>query len=147
MASVLTLSVVAAVIGWGLRRRCRWARWFLIILGAIPPVALVAGLGLQARGTSPAIRELGDVMTMPCVGVFVFPAGVVACWVACSHRGRAVFSTDYEGLVEKTPKISATWNVGLRFGLGLAFAMLILYWTLNLLILSVLVGCGVIRSN
>jgi hypothetical protein len=147
MASVLTLAVVAAVTGWGLRRRRPWARWALIVLAAVPLLALVAGLGLQAWGADPALRELGDVMTMPCVGVVVFPASIAACWAACSRRGRAVLGPHYEGLVARTPKLSPRLTTGLLAGLGLAWATFILYWTLMLLFLGVLAACGVIRST
>jgi hypothetical protein len=146
MASLLTLAVVAAVNCWGLSRLRPWARWPLVALAAVPPLALVAGLGLRAWSADPALRELGDVMTMPCVGLVVYPASIAACWAACSRRGRTVLSPHYEGMVARTPKLSARLTTGLPAGLALALAMLILYWTLLLTFLGALVACGVIRS-
>jgi hypothetical protein len=147
MASVLTLALVATVMGWSLRRRRPWARWALIVLGAVPPLAMVAGLGLRAWSADPAMRELGDVMTIPCVGAVVFPASIAAYWAACSRRGRAVFGPHYEGVVARTPKLSPRSTTGLLAGLGLAWATFILYWTLLLMFLGGLAACGVIRST
>lgn len=146
MASILTLAVVGAVTSWGLSRRRPWARWALIVLGAVPPSALVAGLGLRIGVAAPGLRELGDIMTMPCVGVVVFPASIAAYWAACSRRGREVLGPHYEGMVARTPKLSPRLSTGLLAGLGLAGATVILYWTLDLMFLGVLAACGVIRS-
>jgi hypothetical protein len=146
MASVLTLALLGTVLGWGLRRRHPWARWALIVLGAVPPLAIVAGLGLRAWSADPAVRELGDVMTAPCVGVVAFPAGIAACWAACSRRGRAVLGPHYEGVVARTTKLSPRVTTGLLVGVGLAWAVFILCWMLLFMFLQVLVACGVIRS-
>ena len=147
MSSILTLAVASAAMGWGLRRRRPWARWTLIALGAFPLLAMAAGLGLKARGVGPTLRELADIMTMPCVGVVVFPAGIAACWAACSRRARAVFGSDYAGVVARTQELSAAWTTGRLAGLGLTLAMLVLYWTLLMAFLGVLVACGVIRTT
>ncbi len=147
MATVLTLSIVGVATCWGLRRLRPWARWPLIVLGAVPPLALVAGLGLRARSDDPALRALGDAMTMPCVGVFVYPASIAAFWAACGRRGRAVLGPHYDAMVPRTPKLSPDWDAGAPAGLGLAFALLILYWTVMILFLSALVACGVIRTT
>ncbi len=146
MASVLTLALVGTVMGWGLRRRRPWARWALIVLGAVPPSAMVAGVGLRAWSANPALRELGDVMTMPCVGVVVFPASIAAYWAACSHHGRAVLGRRYEGVVARTPKRPPRSTTGLLAGLGLALAIFILHWTLLLMFLGLLTACRIIRS-
>jgi len=147
MATVLTLAVVAAATSWGLGRRRPWARWALILLGAVPPLALAVGLGLRPQGDEPAVRELGDVMTMPCVGVIVFPASALAFWAACSRRGRLVFGPQYDELSARTPKLSPAWKTGLPTGATLALTMFILYWTVLLIFLCTLAACGVIRST
>jgi hypothetical protein len=146
MASVLTLAVVGTITGWGLSRLRPWARWALIVLGAVPPLSLAAGLGLRARVAGPGVRELSDLPGLACVAMLVVLASMAAYRAACSRHGRAVLARDYRGLVERTPKLSTTWTAGLRNGAGLALAMFILYWTLLLTLLGVLAACGVIRS-
>lgn len=146
MASVLPLAVVGAVTSWGLRRRRPWARWALMVLGAVPPLAMIAGLGLRAWGVAPAVRELLDVMTLPCVGVVVLSASIAAYWAACSRRGRAVFRPHYEDVVARTRESSPNSTIGVLAGVGLTWAKFVLYWTLLFLFLSVLAACGVIRS-
>src|SRR4051794_28442911 len=147
MAAVLTLAVLATVTSWGLSRPRPWARWALIALGSVPPLASVAGIWLLVRAADPARRELGEVLMMPCVGAFVFPASIAAYRAAFSRRGRAVLSPDYEDVVARTPKLSPIPRSGLRSGLWLASAMLILYWTLLLTFLGVLAACGLIRTT
>jgi hypothetical protein len=145
VATVLTLAVLASVMGWGLRRRHPWARWALIVLGAVPPLALVVGIWLRALGSHPALREFGEALTHPCVGLVIFASGLSALQAACSRRGRVVLSPHYDGLVARTPKLSPSVRSGLLAGLGLAWAAFFLYWTLVLVVLCLL-AAGVIRS-
>jgi hypothetical protein len=146
MASVLALAVVGTVMSWGLSRLRPWARWTLIVLGAVPLLVLAASLGLRARGADLVVRELSDPTSMVCIGALVVPASIAAFWAACSRRGRAVLSPYYEGVVARTPKLFPRLATGRLAGLGLALAMFVLYWALLLMFLGVLTACGVIRS-
>ena len=146
MVSVLTLSVVASTVGWGLRRRRRWARWALIGLGCVPLLAMASGIALRGRSVDPALRAFFADVAWPCVGLVVFPPSLVMFRAAFSRRGRAVLGPDHDDLVARTPWISPGPRTGLLAGLGLALAMLILYWMLLLWFLGMLAAFGVIRS-
>jgi hypothetical protein len=112
-ASVLTPAVAGAAMGWGLRRRRPRARWALLALAAVPFLSLPAGPALRARSADPALRELGDILIMPCVDAFVFPTGIAA---ACSHRTRAVSDPRYAEIVARTPKLAPERTSGLLAG-------------------------------
>lgn len=146
MASVLTLAVSASVIGWGLRRRRRWARWALIVLGVVPTMALAVGIGSRAAGPETALPGPDDLLRIPIQCLVIFAAGIATYCAACSRRGRAVFDPRYEGVVTRTQKLSPSVMRGLLPGLGLASAMLILCWTILTMFLSVIAEIGVIRS-
>lgn len=146
MASVLTLAAVAAVLGWGLRHLRPWARWAMVAVGLAPPLAFAARLALRALGVAPPNVDLDDPGSMLCVGAVVLPACAAALWCCCSAPGRAVLSRDYAGLVGRTPKLAATAREGRMYGLALALALFILFWTLLLMFLGTLAACGIIRS-
>ena len=146
MTTALTLAVLASLMGSGLRRRRPWARVALIGLGGVPILALIAGLVLRATGMGQAVREFSDALVLPCVGAIVYPASLAAFWAAFSRRCRAVFDPDYDDLIARTPKLTPRLRTGLWGGLGLAWALLILFWMLTFSILGVLAVRGVIRS-
>ncbi len=147
MATDLGLSLLATALGLLLRRRSPWSRWGLIALGTVPLCALAGSVWIRYRGGAPpSLREFSDLMTHPCFGVFVYPAGLVAIWAACSRPGRTVLSPSYQELVQRTPKIAPSSSAGFRYGVALSLALLLLFWMLMLLILGVLAARGVIHS-
>lgn len=147
MASILTLAVVAAVTSWGLIRLHPWSRWVLLGLGTVPLWTLGFTVGLRIRGGGSVLQGLGDVLAMLCASIFVIPSSITAFWAACARRGRMVLGLHYNGLVARTSKLSPSWKMEIPLGVGLAFAMLVLYWMLLLLFLEVLAQCGVIRTS
>jgi hypothetical protein len=82
----------------------------------------------------------------PAVGAFAYSASAVASWAAFSRRGKAVLGPHHDGLVAQTPGLRPESKLALPAGLGLAFAILILSWTLMFLALGALAACGIIRT-
>lgn len=146
MASVLTLAVTASAMGWGLRRRRRWARRALFVLGVAPTLALAVGFGFRAARPDAALPGPGDILRMPIPWLVIFTAGFATSCATCSRRGRAVFDPRYEEVVARTPKQSPPMMRGLLPGLGLASAMFTLSWAILMMFLGVLAEIGVIRS-
>lgn len=146
MASVLTVAVLGTVLGWGLKRRCPWSRWALLLVGAVPPATLIVCLVLRTVLAHPGLRSVIDPAAVLLASVFVFPASLAVCWMGLSRRGRAVYARSYNDLIARTPKVTPASRQGRLIGLGLAWALFILIWALMIQFLCGLAVLGVIRS-
>ncbi len=143
--SVFSIAVLAFVTSWGLFRRRNWGRWALTIVTTLPVPALVCGWFLRSFTSDPGLQGMVNLPGLTTASVMSALSCSVLLFVMWSPMGEMVFSYEYSEIMRRTPGSRPGWS-GILPALALLSAELASYFVLLLIMLSVLLILGVIRS-
>jgi len=145
MICVISIAVVAFVTSWGLFRLRNWGRWALTIVTTLPVPLLVCGWLLLKLTANPGIQENLDPASLTVLSVISAFSCPFLLYLLWSSKGEMVFSPEYSEIIRRTPGSRAGCS-GILPALAALSAELASFFVLLLIVLSVLVILGVIRS-
>ena len=145
MICVISIAVLAFVTSWGLFRLRNWGRWALTIVTTLPVPALVCGWLLLSLAPNSGVQEMVNPPGLTTLSVMSALSCPLLLFLMWSPRGEMVFSHEYSEIIRRTPG-SRPGCSGILPALAALSAGLASYFVLLLIILSVLVILGVIRS-
>jgi hypothetical protein len=143
--SVISIAVLAFVTSWGLFRLRNWGRWALTIVTTLPVPALVCGWLLRSFTLDPGIQGMVNPACLTTVSVMSALSCPLLLFLMWSPRGEMVFSHDYSEIIPRTPGSCPGYS-GILPALAALSAELASYFVLLLIMLSILVILGLIRS-
>jgi hypothetical protein len=145
MISVISIAVLAFVTNWGLFRLRNWGRWALTIELMLPIPAFVCGWLLRSVTSDPGLQGMVNPAGLTTVSVMSALSCPLLLFLMWSPRGEIVFSPEYSEIIRRTPG-SRPGCSGIVPALAVLSAELASYFVLLLIMLSVLLILGVIRS-
>jgi hypothetical protein len=145
MICVISIAVLAFVTNWGLFRLRNWGRWALTIVTTLPVPALVCGWLLLNLNANPGVQEGVNPAALTTLSVMSALCCPLLLFLMWSPRGEMVFSPEYSETIRQTPGSRAGCS-GMLAALVVLSAELISYIVLLVVVLSILVILGLIRS-
>jgi hypothetical protein len=145
IVSVISIAVLAFVTSWGLFRLRNWGRWALTIVTTLPIPALVCGWLLRSFTSDPGLQGMVNTAGLITVSVISAISCPLLLFLMWSPRGEMVFSHDYSEIIRRTPG-SRPGCSGILPALTVLSAELASYFVLLLVMLSILVLLGLVRS-
>jgi hypothetical protein len=145
LISVISIAVLALVTSWGLFRLRNWGRWALTIVTTLPVPALVCGWLLRSATQNPGLQGMINPAGLTTVSVMAALSWPLLLFLMWSPKGEMVFSPEYSEIIRRTPG-SRPGCSGIVPALAVLSAELASYFVLLLIMLSVLLILGVIRS-
>jgi hypothetical protein len=145
MICVISIAVLALVTNWGLFRLRNWGRWALTIVTTLPVPALVCGWLLLNLNANPSVQESLNPAALTTLSVMSALCCPLLLFLMWSPRGEMVFSPEYSETIRQTPGSRAGCS-GMLAALVVLSAELISYIVLLVVVLSILVMLGLIRS-
>ncbi len=145
MATVDSLAFIATVTSWGLFQLRNWGRWAVTIIAVIPVPILLCSWLVQRSAGNPSIQESFDSFGSIALSVVAGLSSAPQLFLLWSPKGKTVFSTRYQEIIQQTPDLRGgclgSLQALLIFPASCASYLVLMMTTLNTLVIF-----GLIRS-